>query len=65
MLLHRQDVIACQFAVHYMQNITVNLFEFALVNQNEIFLKFALNEALFGPPMFKNESIKKEISELL
>lgn len=52
MLINRQDVIACDFANYFLRDTKVELFQFALRNQNEIFLKFALNEALFGASVF-------------
>jgi hypothetical protein len=48
MLINRQDVIACDFANYFLHDINVKLFQFALRNQNEVFLKYALNTALFG-----------------
>jgi hypothetical protein len=65
MLMNRQDVIACEYANYYLRDAKKKLFRFALRNQNEIFLKYALNNSIFGESLFKQEKIKKELMDML
>lgn len=58
MLINRQDVIACDYVHFFLRDAKVELFQFALRNQNEHFLKFALNEAIFGANVFQEAKIK-------
>jgi hypothetical protein len=65
MLINRQDVIACDFANYFLTDCNEKLFRFALRNQNEIFLKYALNEALFSEQMFQVKEIREEIMTMI
>ena len=65
MLINRQDVILCDFVNFFLKDTDVKLFKFALKNQNEIFLKYALNHEIFGDEEFNHVIIKKEIMDML
>ena len=65
MLRNRQDVIACDFVSFYMRDASVKLFQFCLRNQNEIFLKYALNQGIFKENDFLEQNIKTELMTML
>ena len=58
MLLNRQDEIATEFARFYLKDAQIELMVFTLRNQNEIFLKFALKESIFGVNFFSDERVR-------
>ena len=63
LLINRQDVIATDedFIKLYQQDATFDLMVFAIRNQNEVFLKFALSDSIFGSDFFENQKVREEI----
>lgn len=53
LLLNRQDKIAQDFTKFYLKDAKPELMVFCLRNQNEQYLKFALNESIFGGNYFE------------
>lgn len=59
LLLNRQDVIAADhnFLKLYTRDLSSELFVFAIRNQNEPFLKFALSNSLLGGAFFHDPRV--------
>ena len=65
LLINRQDAIAAdkRFIKHYGHDLNEQLFRFAIRNQNEQFLKFALSQSLLGAELFLENEVRAEILE--
>jgi CRISPR/Cas system endoribonuclease Cas6 (RAMP superfamily) len=64
---NKLDKNACQYAKKFMKNINQDLMVFCIEHQSEIFLKYALNEALFPSDYLSSEKsiVRDKIFELL
>lgn len=67
LLLNRQDAIASdnKFLKQYSNDLDEQLFIFAIRNQNEQFLRYALFNSLIGADLFLSENVRKEILDQL
>lgn len=63
LLINRQDVIAAdkRFIKHYGHDLTAELMVFAIRNQNEQFLRYALFNSLLGAELFLQPTVINEI----
>ena len=57
LLSHGMDVVACEFAIYAIHDCDINMFLFAIQNGNEIFLKYALKEAIFSISILHEEKM--------
>jgi hypothetical protein len=65
LLLNRQDKIAQDFTKFYLKDTKPELMVFCLRNQNEQFLKFALNESIFAVNYFEQAEVRDELMQIL
>lgn len=63
LLINRQDVIAAdhRHIKEYVHDLTPELMVFAIRNQNEQFLRFALFHSLLGAQLFEKEPVRDEL----
>lgn len=61
LLSNHMDTVACKYSDFYVEDATLDLFLFAIRNENDIFIKHSLKEVIFTVKMIANVEVVEEI----